>query len=85
MWPNPDDPREPKWTDEDRAWAIALTMEESEVCPGCGRQLAECSDPRNEFGYKVTAWKCHACTAKDTEGEQYRNNSGTYYLSVSPR
>lgn len=76
---------EPLWTDEDRAWALALTLEESDVCPGCGQPLAECTDPRNEDKYRAKVWRCHACTAKDAEAEKYREAKPGIYLSVQPR
>jgi len=76
---------EPLWTDEDRAWAIALTLEETEVCGGCGQPVAECVDPRNEDAYQATSWRCHACTAKDKEGEKYREAPPGIYLSVKKR
>lgn len=81
-WP---EPGEPLWTDEDRAWAIALIFEESEVCPGCGQPISECIDPRNEFAYTVTSWRCHACTAKDVDGEKYRDAKPGIYQSVRLR
>jgi hypothetical protein len=73
---------EPLWTDEDRAWALALVMEEAEVCPGCGQPIAECTDPQNEFVYQATSWRCHACTAKDAEAGKYRDAKPGIYLSV---
>jgi hypothetical protein len=60
-------------------------MEESEVCPGCGQPLSECSDVRNEFEYQVTSWRCHGCTAKDAEAEKYRDAKPGIYLSVRRR
>ena len=79
-------PGEPLWLDEDRAWALALTLEENEVCGGCGQPLAECTDPRNEFGvYQASVWRCHACTAKDAEGEKYKEAKPGLYLSVRRR
>jgi len=85
VWPNPDDPHEPKWLDEDRAWAVALVSEENETCAGCGHPLSECTDPRNEFGYDGTAWRCHACTAKDKAAERYRDAAPGLYLTVRRR
>lgn len=77
---------EPLWTEEDRAWAIALTLEENEVCPGCNQPIAECTDPRNEFGYyQAAVWRCHACTTKDAEAEKFGDAKPGIYLSVRRR
>lgn len=54
---------EPLWTDEDRAWALALLAEEAGNCGGCGQPVSESMDPVNEFAYRVERLRCHACTA----------------------
>jgi len=58
-------PGEPLWTDEDRGWALALIVEESEECPGCGHPLEESTDPGNEFAYRAHARQCHVCATRD--------------------
>lgn len=53
---------EPLWTDEDRAWAIALQLEEADECRGCGMPLAESTtaDPVRPH-YTAELVTCQAC------------------------
>lgn len=64
--------RDPEWGEDDRQAALALAGWEAGVCSGCGGQLAETTDPKNEFRYKAkAAYRCHRCTALDQAAEQY--------------
>lgn len=55
--------REPEWTEQDLAEAIALLKVEADTCNGCGEPLSETTDPEAEGGYDVDApTRCHACT-----------------------
>lgn len=42
---------EPEWDDEQREMAQALRRYEATLCPGCGGDLHETTDPANEYGY----------------------------------
>lgn len=62
---------EPVWTDEDRAWAIALLEYEADLCSGCGQPRSESMAAENEFHYRPTALRCHGCAAVARESERY--------------
>lgn len=34
----------PGWSEDDRTWALALTLRDASHCPGCGGDLAETTD-----------------------------------------
>lgn len=55
------------WTDDDRAWAIALLEEQRERCSGCGQPLAVCMDPRTEYTWSVVRHTCQACLVMEAE------------------
>jgi hypothetical protein len=73
-------PGEPVWLDEDRAWALALTDVESELCPGgCGQPIAESTAVGNDEAYDVRVTQCHACATlarrtedRSTQGELFQ-------------
>jgi len=73
-------PGEPLWTDEDRGWAIALLEYEADICSGCGQPRSESMDPENEFRYRPTVLRCHACKtvadAADNLSEQKTKTGG---------
>jgi len=55
---------EPVWTDEDRAYAIALHRVEADVHHDCGRPWSEAMDPANAENYTVDVLgQCPACAA----------------------
>lgn len=60
---------EPLWTDEDRAWAIALLEYEADLCSGCGQPRSETTEAANETKYTTTALRCHGCAAVARESE----------------
>lgn len=63
---------EPEWTEEDRAWAIALLELHADTCGGCGQPLSQSTDPDAEGGYEVPdPTRCHACTALHKHQEKY--------------
>ena len=69
MWVTETDP---EWTEEDRAWAIALLEVEADTCSGCGQPLSETTRAEAEGGYEVPPpTRCHACTALHTHQERY--------------
>lgn len=66
-------PGEVLWTDEDRAWALALQQVEAETCSGCGQALAEGLDPELEEHWRAEVLRCHACAtgARHVDGWQH--------------
>ena len=66
--------REVEWDDEQRAWALALQVYESQLGP-CGHYLPRTAAADAEGRYVVPAPdRCHACTAIREQLEQYRDN-----------
>lgn len=59
------------WTDEDRAWAIALLEYEADLCGGCGQPRSESMAAEHEFDYRPTALRCHGCAAVAKESERF--------------
>lgn len=58
---------EPRWTDQDRAEVLALTLHRSKLCPGgCGQPLDE-STAHYEMGpeYEAKSTTCRACFELD--------------------
>lgn len=66
---------EPLWTDEDRAWAIALLEYEADLCSGCGQPRSESMAIENEFRYHPTALRCHGCAAVARESEEFSGSN----------
>ncbi|MGW4803007.1 hypothetical protein [Kitasatospora sp. NPDC004272] len=67
---------EPLWTDEDRAWAMALLEVEAETCKGCGQPLAESTDQALEEAYTAEVIRCHACTTAGHHLESWQKAGG---------
>lgn len=69
---------EPEWSDEDRAYALALTDYDANRCPGCGGQLDETTDPK--IADRVHHTKCHRCVAiakvRDAYHEEHKDPAG---------
>lgn len=67
--------REPRWTDEDVAWALAYMQEQGDRCPGCRLQLSETTamkDGEPVHDYRVDAPRvCRACEALAKKKAQY--------------
>ena len=69
----------PGWTDEDRAWALGLSLRESMLCPH-GHDLAESAD------YEAWRWDaadpliCWACVAQNSAIE--RSAKHPYHRSM---
>jgi len=65
VWPNPDDPYEPYWIEEDWKKAIAYQVHTSEVCEQCGTTndmwLDEDNFPLDPPLYEVESFRCHGC------------------------
>lgn len=60
--------REPRWTEEDIAWALAGIEEQADRCPKCSLPLSETTamnDGEPVHVYKVPKPKrCHGCDAR---------------------
>lgn len=78
-------PGEPLWTDEDRAWALALHAEEAEECPGCGLPMDETRSPDAEGEYVATRARCHACTPKERQKRIDADTDPGLYIGVTKR
>jgi hypothetical protein len=72
-WPAPG---EPLWHDDDRAWALALALEEANDCPSCGWPLDETTDPDTEERWRTAIVRCHRCTAREVAGHQHGQSPG---------
>jgi hypothetical protein len=66
---------EPRWTDEDLAWAVAWILEQADRCPGCSLPLSETTAMQNgrpAHKYRVEPPRiCRACEAVAVEQEEY--------------
>ncbi|MFJ2631056.1 hypothetical protein ACIO6U_03705 [Streptomyces sp. NPDC087422] len=69
-------PGEPLWTDEDRAWALALAQVEADVCPDCGHPWSETTAAAAEERYTAEVVRCHACTAGAQRVAAHQKNNG---------
>ncbi|MEU3252869.1 hypothetical protein [Streptomyces sp. NPDC006997] len=67
---------EPLWLEEDRAWALALTQVEADICPDCGQPWAEATSTDAEFAYRAELIRCHACTASAQAVKAYQDQGG---------
>lgn len=75
-------PGEPLWLPEDRAWALALALVESEQCPGCGQPLAETTAADAQYAYRAISVRCHACAAVAREGRDFSEHGETEGLMI---
>ncbi|MFE6866007.1 hypothetical protein ACFVFS_05585 [Kitasatospora sp. NPDC057692] len=69
-------PGEPLWTDEDRAWALALLAVEAETCSGCGHPLADTLDVDLEDHWRAEVLRCHACATGARHVDGWRDAGG---------
>ena len=59
-----------KWTARDRAFALALTLYEADLCQGCGQPMSMSSgDHPHDYDIRTTG--CMGCS----EIEEHRDNS----------
>ncbi len=72
---------EPEWGDEDRSWAEALHLVESQECGNCKESLVDSTDPAREGRYVAEQpIRCHKCTAIGQQAEAYRDNGQPHAL-----
>jgi hypothetical protein len=77
---------EPEWTDEDRAWAVALMEVHADTCAGCNQSLSESTDPGNEGRYEAPEpTRCHACTALHMQQKNYTEAAPGLLFEVEHR
>lgn len=69
-------PGEALWTEEDRAWALALAQVESDCCPDCKQPWSEASAVKNEFAYDAELMRCHACAAGARAAHHFQESGG---------
>ncbi|CAM5681209.1 MULTISPECIES: hypothetical protein [Streptomyces] len=69
-------PGEPLWTEEDRAWALALAQVEADTCPDCGQPWSEVSAIDAEFAYGAELLRCHACATGARAAHRYQESGG---------
>lgn len=71
------------WTEEDRAWALALLKVEAESCRGCGQPLGDSTAPELEEAWRAEVIKCHACATAGHHLESWQKQGGdTHGASV---
>lgn len=79
---------DPEWTDEDRAWLLALLAERADTCPGCGHPADEAHNRATERQWQVQTSVCQACllleATRDNQREAGTRNRGEY-LAVTRR
>lgn len=81
-------PGEALWTDEDRAWALALAVVEADSCPDCGHPWSETSRTDAESTYEAQVLRCHACAAGARAAGTFQENGGDIrgiHLSITKR
>ena len=74
--------QEPRWTNDDRGYLLALEAEEREVCPGCKQPLAECRDPATARQWEVVPERCQACIPLQAKLDDAGNESRGWYFAV---
>lgn len=84
--------REPRWTDEDIAWALAWMEEQADRCPCCGLPLSETTamkDGEPAHVYTVPKPKrCYGCDAlieaQEEDAKMPSKREGARMWSVQP-
>jgi len=77
-------PGEPLWTDEDRAYALALLAHDADVCSGCGALRSETTDPAMDGRYRATPIRCFGCEAVAKASKNPDMNPDGLYYAVKP-
>ena len=63
-WPNPDDPTEPYFLEEDTDAVLEWQREQNLKCSGCGLPRDETMAKESQDRYKGGVIRCHACKAR---------------------
>lgn len=74
VWPNPDNPYEPKWLPQDVEDALELMAEHQTLCSGCGHPRDE-TTALDDHGRPLHDWEvgstvCQACEARRIEEDR---------------
>lgn len=72
-----------RWTEHDTSTAVALTLHEASLCPGCGHPLGESTSTEADPGNRDGAWwyeapkpvQCHACAAVAVRTKEFKDES----------
>lgn len=75
------------WTDDDRAWAVALLTYEADLCE-CGQPRSESMDADSEYAYVAEPLRCHACRAIAHGAEPFAETPGAaqgLFIGVTKR
>lgn len=73
------------WTDEDRAWLLALREEQRETCGGCGHPVSESRDPKTAGSWTPVVTTCQACLVAQAESENQNEGRPRRGLYVGVR
>ena len=77
------------WTEDDRAWVLALAEWEASRCPGCNGWLAETTDPANDGRYNeeppVRCFRCDALHRRQDDYKDHPNRSAQVLWPVTLR
>lgn len=66
---------DPRWTPEDRAWALALESYEASLCPKCGQPMSVCMAPENEGRFIAEPpIRCHSTTVLANFQKDYEDD-----------
>lgn len=72
--------REPEWTEQDLAEAMALLKVEADTCQGCGEPRSETTSPKAAGGYDVDGpVRCHACAALNVERDKHKDGRDLFF------
>jgi len=76
---------EPEWTDDERAWLLALADYRRLLCPcGCGHLAEESLNPANDGRFRVgPPTRCHARTATVQAAKGYEESAAPAALLFS--
>lgn len=70
---------EADWSDEDREAALHREDEKAQICPSCGRTVAECSDKTLRAAWTAEAVPCFATQAVARMASNAGNPPGVRY------
>lgn len=73
-----------KWSNKDRAFALALTLYEADLCQGCGQPMS-LSTGKHAHTYQIERIECEACAEieDDREGSRKpKSGEKTYVVPV---
>ena len=85
VWPNPNDPDEPYFLEEDTEAVLEWQREQDLKCSGCGLPRDETMVPEAHQRYEGTTLYCHACAASARHEDQFskknQNLHGVFFAA----